>query len=133
MCTVIFRGKKPVLAESDFFVYKSLTEDLKGPYTDFQYKRNEKYVTEFTYLNNKDFITPSDGIEAEYYKGLINPIGVLEGFHSYRSIKNRYNWGVFVECIIPKGALYYENPCGNIVSNMIIMRRVIKSKIILRK
>lgn len=136
MCTIILKGQEPILAEEDIKVYKSCFEKengVKSIFEEFSYEKDIVYKTDFTFgKKSSDFIASDDN---EYlYKKSLNKeevSSVMKGFHSLMTFdKERldYYFSKYVFClfIIPKGSLYYINPVGNVVSNQIIFKEIIK-------
>lgn len=99
------------IATKDITVYKIVTfntESCNSLYRNFKYQYNKLYTTLI-------IIQESD------YKFYIN-----KGFHSYINLKIIYfiedvTKGCIAECTIPKGAIYYTNAYGEVVSNQIII------------
>lgn len=141
MCTVITREQEdhPQIAERDLKVYKGclVAEDywsgrkkivgVRSIYQFFIYVLDRLYEVELrTTLSDMS----SDETELDY----TNSIGIGEarfvttGFHALttpdkeRLIKGEKPDVQICEFIIPKGAEYYQNPVGNIVSNQIIFK-----------
>lgn len=111
------------IAEEAIIVYKYLTKDLKSPLQFYQYIRNKKAPEE----------TLSTTIGK---KGQPNFWYIIKGYHSCRNIDSAesyfyeslyYSIGYkdfkLYKCIIPKGAIYYKNEYGHIVSNTIVVKR----------
>lgn len=130
MCTIITTRQKeyPKTATKDIEVYKcgyNKNDNLfHSPCKVFEYVKDKLYETEFTYDNEESWY---DNIEGNYANSISNPVFVAEGFHAFvkvkqcRKISDTY-WAKF---IIPKGAKYYQNPTGCIVSNKIIFKKFI--------
>lgn len=132
MCTIILKNQKPIEATEDITVYKSLVYKKEIGYSSiyegFSYKKDVLYETKFTYTSN---LRASDEIEAKYRDSLNENLllAVEHGFHSLKNLeRRRLRYNVICIFIIPKGTMYYENPCGNIVSNKIILKGSLKMK-----
>ena len=138
MCTIIKLSQKnrPRIATKDIQVYKvgswiNRNDQFTSKYYGHDYVSDQLYTAEFSYSNNDSC---SDSTEADYYVKLrekgVKQVFVGQGFHAYVSIdriSREYgfkpiNLGLFV---IPKGAEYYLNGAGNIVSNQIIFKEYI--------
>lgn len=136
MCTAILiaDAKTPKRAIADIIVYKVGKINPKGlfvsPYQYTIYVPNKLVKAAMRFTSKSGF---ADGTEYNYV--MINGgedkfAYVQTGFHSFTSIERAkihagrdlfYSIGEF---IIPKGSKYYENGCGNIVSNQIIFKEI---------
>jgi hypothetical protein len=124
MCTVIKKNQRVEIAKEDFNVYKALNDNLRSPYQGFLYvvdKLNE------TTMTVDDEFGCYDDPEYEYciQIGMKNCRYVYKGFHSLRNPDLKrlsYNDEFIYTFIVPKGARYYENGVGNIVSDQIILK-----------
>ena len=108
--------------EKTIIVYKYLTKDLESPIQFYQYIRDKKVP--------KEILSPIMG-----KKGKSNFWYILTGYHSCQNIDSAKNYfdecllNSYVDgcklykCIIPKGAIYYKNEYGHIVSNTIVVKR----------
>jgi hypothetical protein len=139
MCTIIPEHLKdePCIAEKDIVVYKSCLKSLKDPrhaisvYRGFRYVKDVANEVEMVFFKDEEYpndLTCFDDTEFEYLQELTHPIAITSGFHSLikcnakrllEFYKNRY----ICEFLIPKGAKYFINPCGNVVSNQIIFKK----------
>lgn len=137
MCTLIRKAQKhhPRTAKADIVVYKTGElnysdedydpDEFKSRFRGFVYKKDVVYEGGFTY----DIETlVSDDVE-NVYRHTLKPedrVYVSEGFHSFitreRALEPHSDLLV-AEFIIPQGAKYYRNDCGNVVSNKIMFRR----------
>ncbi len=137
MCTIIPKRvqNRPKTAKKDITVYKSgrsgiSIDNMLAQYQAFNYERDKVNYTEFTF--DPIQIICSDEVEHKYYLGLENKgvkiVAVGQGFHSFKeSYRLKLHKGCPALFIIPKGSLYYENECGNLVSNRIIFKKFLKS------
>ena len=126
-------------------VMKIVDEDLKAI-------KFFKDINNYTLISTQDFHryklnTKMEDISLRYEKFLTlednkNVYVIEDGYHSY-SLKSKFTkngseinvydgseWIVYdgyicAECIIPKGSKYYENSSGKIVSNTIIVNRLL--------
>jgi len=139
MCTAILKkeyAKGPKIAKADMVVYKVTDvnfENIFGSkFRDYTYRPNELHTATFSIGEE----VSSDDVEYNYimsFKQRHNAFNFIStGLHAYISIARiKMNWynirrlgiGRF---IIPKGAQYYKNACGNIVSNQIIFKEFVK-------
>jgi hypothetical protein len=141
MCTVIpkRRMNHPLTAKKDIIVYKHCKIDEDQIYIShnrsFRYVKNTIYTTKFIQDNNTNIC--SDQREGHYRDDLLNrqiPIVYISGgFHSYERLDllensnwDKFNTGKYCKFIIPKGAKYYSNLAGCIVSNQIIFKEIIE-------
>lgn len=111
------------IAEETIIVYKYLTKDLRSPFQFYQYTRNKK--------------APEETLSTVLCKkGQSNFWHIVKGYHSCRNIDSAesyfykslygsigYKDFKLYKCIIPKGAIYYRNEYGHIVSNTIVIKR----------
>jgi len=143
MC-LITKREEIKIAKEDIKVIKLLKPDLIAVYQPhFQYKRDVKYETSFTYDSIGQDWTPFSGD----YRNLLDKnypmwdvrgsamrdemVCVEEGFHSMTSKKGAEDicaFGVAYEenaelfdAIIPKGSEYIEDGFGQIVSTALII------------
>lgn len=116
MCLNIFKNDVQV-AEQDITCYKFLRlsscgEKFVSPFQEFEYELDKEYETKMT-------VELSGDIEGEYITDYWRE--VEEGFHTIASEKTTVYFAerrtatfrghhryVVVECVIPKGASYYE-------------------------
>lgn len=138
MCLIT--NKKPKIAEEDIVCYKIVHKDLKSEIQKFQYEFDTLYSTEIKTTLDIDKIRPYSSVDSKYlddhYADYIDECfsGKLtaysEGFHSSSKVdilQNRSSSIVLVECIIPKGSQYVEDFVGYIVSNQIIIKKVLNN------
>lgn len=120
--------KEPKIAEEDIKVYKgfnlNIYNNLISPYNDFTWKSNKKYNTEINITDDDSALDQLavDELFSIRDQGIsYNSIG--EGFHSALE-KNRLDindFDLIIECIIPKGAKYYEGLSKLAVSDSIMV------------
>ena len=130
-----FRTKNPQkrIAESDVTCYKVVyvhKKKINSYFKDFPYKLNKKYFQPIL-----------------FYKGEFSR--AEEGFHSYDKVEYTFKYcGLCIEstyfftyinsnerivkCIIPKGTVYYKNEHGEIISESIIIKKIINPSLWLR-
>lgn len=144
MCLDLYGDNTLKVAEEDIICYKFLKRVSKNnftsPYQHFKYDLGVEYSAEFTVFD-KEHLTvtydssgkPSSTFELNYQ--------VEEGLHSAKKLDeireyvDLFNFTytgdyVIVECIIPKGASYYEGywygKDGYYASNKLVATKVIK-------
>lgn len=129
MCLIVSRKQKPKIADKDIIVYKAMI-DGKSASVDFEYIKGKLYKTEIRAGNN---YRAADEISVSKLNNLCDDwnwntdrwISYERGFHSYISFKRakKANWykAEIIKFIIPKGATYYRDITGCIVSNKIKM------------
>lgn len=86
------------------------------------------------YIYNQEYIEPSLEIKEHPFKC---EWSIFRGFHSYfhldkaiedyNAISANHKNITLVECIIPKGSTYFKNEKDEIVSNKIIIHRILKT------
>lgn len=108
MCWISIKLDKKV-AEHDITVYKIVLPCTRGTKSLF-YKF--WYLFNVTYRGTLDIKL----VGSEYC--------ITEGFHSYNTksqvlFANQFYFKKIVKCILPKGAIYYVNDRGEVVSNQI--------------
>lgn len=133
MCTVILIEEKgkPKIAKRDIAVYKrcirSEEGDILSYFERFKYIPNRLYKVRLSFTESRNAF---DDIEQEYAESLSRDaiVYVGHGFHAVlkpsrlrASILDDVD-GIVRKFIVPKGAKYYTNAVGNIVSNKIILR-----------
>jgi hypothetical protein len=141
MCLVTFQ-KEPFIAQKDMIVFKTVRimngKLIPSIFTDFwQYvigALNETKI-ERIYKN----ISFADNIASKYFKEkykipstsdilLLGAWAIGPGFHSYKHIaRDTYLYGnqTLVKCTIPAGSEYFEDPTGLVVSNKIIVDKIL--------
>lgn len=125
----------PLLAEKDMTVYKALSYSMLSPYEWFEYELGKLYETKLGESQNKhsydwemtDAIIDKYGID---WKLNNKVIAIGPGFHSVLTperLKEEIN-KLIVECTVPAGSQYYLDLSGCIVSNKIIINKVIEPR-----
>ena len=142
MC-LITEQKNPLIAKRKITVYKVLSLDYTPFFhllheNKFKYNFNELYETE---IKESDEWTFSAVLDRNYIKKKFGDCWVLhkdliclgQGFHSINTIRkiriisaNFFGRAVLCECTIPKGAEYYKDKVGNIISNKLIINKQIE-------
>lgn len=139
MCWRGVKGNRKI-AEHDIKTRKVLMYDsVRDRLTAF-------YHDEFVYEFGKLYKQEINEIDCDYDIFVGNHIAIQEGFHSYNyqrpitksltettiySVLATYRTRIktliptLVECTIPKGSVYYENDCNEIVSNCLVIDSII--------
>lgn len=127
MCWLSYNNT-PIIAKKDVVVYKFLKEkknffNIKKYYSpiygNIKYKKNKLYD-----LGDLPYKVTGSNDNYVYIRSI--------GFHSFKdkqcvpSCDILYLNIVLTKCIIPKGATYYVNKEGEVVSNQIIFKEAIK-------
>lgn len=127
--------KEPKIAEEDWVVYKELKYDnwkernIVSVYANFLYKIGKTYTTELAESDdNGSYDMLAANVKNKYKVDGIEFKSIGQGFHAARTgVRIDYNFpGIFLaECIIPKGAEYYEDDSGLIVANKIKIVKIV--------
>ena len=134
MC-LITTQQEPLIAQEDMIVYKMMNKNLQSIYMEFNYNLNELYQTDIREEDDRFYCF--DIIHRKYilenfpdWNSDFLPKGLKcfsHGFHSVNSQERiEHFYGSVFECTIPKGSEYYTEPTGTIVSNQIIINKLIK-------
>ena len=103
-----------IVAKEDKVCYKLLFDDFASVCEYFQYEKNFIYY--------QDEKKPIDRFTFKFYN---LTIGISKGLHSYSTLNFARNsllsGDIIVECIIPKGAIYFEGNQGDIVSDQLLI------------
>jgi hypothetical protein len=111
MCLQIKSKKKPKakIAKKDIKCYKEIQINSSGIFV----SPYRKYEWTFNEIHHSDLDDPHKEICPEYW--IIN-----EGFHAFRKNKD-----CNAKMIIPKGARYYKGLNKRIVSDMMILKKIL--------
>jgi len=135
MC-LITKQTIPMVSDKDVIVYKRLNKDLSSTfYRHYTYVIGKKNTSDIKESKDRICVNNFDSVwlDSMHYNWRDITSGFKsygEGFHSAKKIEylgenSVYNLDtVIVECIIPSGTKYYENPFF-IVSDSIIIARII--------
>ncbi len=141
--SLITEQKTPLIAEEDMVVYKLLRSNLTSIFYNFKYvidkfeKTKIKTDTSKWWINfcsvQSKFLLEKYGINDKFHEEK-RLICYTNGFHSIKTIelteiveKEFDNGSYYIhKFIIPKGSEYYEDECGFLVSNQIILKEQIK-------
>lgn len=142
MCWESYNKPIKKKAEKDIAVFKIITRDFKSYYRSYKYKLNHTYRTRigqilhptlYTFSIFEGFHSYSKECEITRYNNSFNLFPKKVKMFEVRSKCNKkFRLDAFqiekvlkVNCIIPKGSLYYENEDGEIVSSSIRIVRVL--------
>jgi hypothetical protein len=137
MC-LITPNKRVKTARKDIISYKVLHQNLNAIFYNKKYELGVLYQTgiqpstEWCVVGGEDIEWYDNNYEKILgLKKLKQLICLGEGFHSCSSLEsaeklkgNKYNY-IITECIIPKGSKYYDSPFNYLVSNQIIINKVL--------
>lgn len=133
-------------AMKNIVCYKILKKDKKEDdkyfsyYYDFQYKFGELYENSLYFYpmrhvrDNESIIMINDGFHSYDYISIFEKIRAFTNTIGFAVFYKTINSGIYykhnymlslVECIIPKGSIYYENEYGLLVSDRIIVKKEI--------
>lgn len=137
MC-LITDQKNPMIAEEDIIVYKAMERGLRSFFRKYPYTLNDLFETKIQQVTNSVWNCCSM-IDGEYLKKRYNVkrirdlqgnpdlICLGEGFSSCDTLTLALKLGgETYECTIPKGSEYYKDGVGYIVSNKIIINKLIQ-------
>lgn len=133
--------KKKQVADKDILCYKILkrtenSSELMSEYFTFVYELKKLYKTKICVRNSyfyDDKIYIYEGFHS-YDKSILiklnnykdnSTVSVFCGHRLFSHVFTHSN-PILMECIIPKGSIYYKNGYNEIVSNQIIINREIK-------
>lgn len=143
MC-LITKQQKPFIAKRDMVVYKELSwvnhEIARSIYEYFSYEIGKLYKTKIKALSYTDNWASYDDKDSQYLdkyfdgwftekkvrvKNKLKCFG--QGFHSVNKPSRFVDVDYTIyECTIPKGSEYYREPTGCIVSNQIIINKMLE-------
>lgn len=134
MC-LITTQKKPLIADKDMVVYKTLQDDLRSVFTYFQYTLGHLHKQKIKSSSSWSAYDDGDAgwLDGNYpgWRDLSNVRKKLKclgaGFHSALSKDRLYVDGgeVTVKCVVPKGSEYYVDATGLCISNQIIIKEIV--------
>lgn len=151
MC-LITTQQEPLITEEDIISYKTLTNKLRSIYyNSYQYNidelneieikesdewkpydnRDERWICEhINYGNASSSLRKKGYTSTAAFKILCANDKTLkcfgQGFHTDLIKDKTHRFGsAYVQCTIPKGSLYYKNDIGLVISNQLIVNRVL--------
>ena len=144
MC-LITEQKTPFIAKEDIKVYKLMESDLYSYFQYFKYEIGKLFETEIKESTNKawnscceldkNYLIKKYKCKFKELKFNTNLACFSEGFHSAKSLDvckgildefDDEDDCFFYEATIPKGAEYYRDGVGFIISNKLIINKEIK-------
>lgn len=137
MCWFGERNAVLKIAEEDINVFKIAIKSentIISAYKGFQYKIEQLYETEINLEKGYTFASIDKGFHSYSNKCRLIKGCSHFGYSAFRIMFKTRLLDSFgrhavpycrVDCIIPKGSQYYENEYGEIVSNKIILKKVI--------
>lgn len=129
MCWITNVTPQSKLAEEDIPVFKIVKKDLQAYYQEFQYSIGEVYKTEMSvpmfsnpckvfYIDEGFHSYSAEDCNTIITEALFEPIITI--FHKFLLLRlDAYMDACILECVIPKGSVYYLNHRGEYVSNKI--------------
>lgn len=135
MC-LITEQKVPLEAQEDMVVYKAVIIDktkITSVYYDFEWTLGKiESALCFTRDFNNGIFADQKCIDAYEEIDNVNLVSISEGLHSATTRKRAIQVVKFyqknctlAQCTIPKGALYYKDVTGLIVSNQLRLDRLL--------
>lgn len=131
MCLIVKKETEKQIAVEDIIVYKRLLFEkcnglINAEYYPFCYELNVLYTTEIKSSDNFQYFDDKShyGISTLGVDKLI-PYG--EGFHSAfkkNRLHKKYGTDIF-QCTVPMGSEYYQDRSGLLVSNQIIINKIV--------
>lgn len=96
--------------------------------------RCRSFVMWFDYIYKHEYIEPYLNIEEfkdiyrwKIYRGFHSFVSLDKAVEEYKKASLRNRRIALVECIIPKDSTFYKNEIGEIVSDRIIINRILKT------
>ena len=96
--------------------------------------RCNSLITWFDYIYKREYVEYNlEVTERKYaygweiYKGFHSYAHLNKAIEEYKAISSNHSDIALVECIIPKGSTFYKNEKDEIVSNRIIINRILKT------
>ena len=130
MCWTVSMTPQSKLAEEDIPVFKIVRRNLKAYYRNFHYSIGEVFKTEISvpmyspckvfYIEEGFHSYSNQECKTAITETLSEPIiTVFHMFHGELYRLDSYIDACILECVIPKGSIYYINPRGEYVSDKI--------------
>lgn len=127
MCWITNVTPQSKLAEEDIPVFKIVRKHLQAYYQEFRYSIGEVFKTEMSvpifspckvfYIDEGFHSYSNQKCKTVIREGMAGPIIIVFHHEAYRL--DSYMDAYILECIIPKGSIYYLNHKGEYVSNKI--------------
>lgn len=126
------KWEEPKKATKPITIYKILRRDFMAPYQGFQYKLGKVYSTELRKSSDPaSFDDKAGGWKQKMINNNIKLHSISEGFHSALTKKRLIESEIqtiqiICKGVIPKGAKYYKDGTGLIVSSKIKIIKQVK-------
>jgi len=126
----------PEITVKDLTVYKGLNDDLTSPSHHFQYALGEEYTAEIGVTHDGASFNRVEQMLAEalgFDRRWTNPgwVSIGPGLHCTLYPHHLFEMPMYiskvVECTIPAGSEIYMNGAGSIVTNKLIVNRIVNS------
>jgi hypothetical protein len=156
MC-LITKNKRVQTATEDMIVYKKVTPNLRAIFfPEFKYKIGKLYETKMTklpkhskkwktfssrdsnwcdnhFLGWRGRLSTSKRVDEDAILVRKGMMCIAKGFHSVINHEKMFvsRYDMLVECLVPKGAKYHTDETGMVVSNKIMVTKILSKPSIL--
>ena len=128
MC-LISLDKEKYIADKQIKCYKCLTETMRSPCYNLKYELGSTIKSKFTIKRYKDCIKVEQGLHT--FKTLNRAIkkSIENKNYWFNVVTNEYAMtSIIVECVIPENSTYYIGNNGDLVSDKLIVQKVVYDK-----
>ena len=128
MC-LISKDKEKHIADKPIKCYKCLTEKMQSPCYNLKYEFGSTIKSKFTIKRYKECIKVEQGLHT--FKTLNRAIknSIENKFYWFNVITNEYVMTpIIIECVIPESSTYYIGNNGDLVSDKLIIQKVVYDK-----
>lgn len=128
MC-LISKDKEKHIADKPIKCYKCLTEKMQSPCYNLKYELGSTIKSKFTIKRYKECIKVEQGLHT--FKTLNRAIknSIENKFYWFNVITNEYVMTpIIIECVIPENSTYYIGNNGDLVSDKLIIQKVVYDK-----
>lgn len=128
MC-LISLDKEKYIADKQIKCYKCLTETMRSPCYNLKYELGSTIKSKFTIKRYKDCIKVEQGLHT--FKTLNRAIkkSIENKNYWFNVVTNEYAMTpIIVECVIPENSTYYIGNNGDLVSDKLIIQKVVYDK-----
>ena len=128
MC-LISKDKEKHIADKPIKCYKCLTEKMQSPCYNLKYEFGSTIKSKFTIKRYKECIKVEQGLHT--FKTLNRAIknSIENKFYWFNVITNEYVMTpIIIECVIPENSTYYIGNNGDLVSDKLIIQKVVYDK-----
>lgn len=128
MC-LISLDKEKYIADKQIKCYKCLTETMRSPCYNLKYELGSTIKSKFTIKRYKDCIKVEQGLHT--FKTLNRAIkkSIENKNYWFNIVTNEYAMtSIIVECVIPENSTYYIGNNGDLVSDKLIIQKVVYDK-----